>query len=306
MNKVSRQLILRLLVFLPKQRHIALDRWLRGRQEFQKLSQADCVVVSHGKSGRTWLRVMLSRFYQQQHGLPEPQMLEFDNLHRQNPLIPKIFFTHDNVLTDYTRSGETKAYLYDKPVLLLIRHPVDVTVSQFFQWKHRMSQRKIELNHLPDRAKEISILEFVVNQLPHTIAFLNTWAKEIPRMQHILVVRYEDMRQHAERALTRSLAFIGTPGSEERIKEAVAFASYDNMRKLEETGAFGGKKLAPGEKGNPDSYKVRRGKVGGYRDYFNDQELAVLDEMMGSGLSPHYREMEEKAQALLTSVVGNS
>lgn len=301
MNKASRQLILRLLVFLPKPQHIAIDRWLRGRQEFQKLSQADGVVVSHGKSGRTWLRVMLSRFYQQQHGLPEPQMLEFDNLHRQNPLIPKIFFTHDNVLTDYTRSGETKSYLYDKPVLLLIRHPADVTVSQFFQWKHRMSQRKIELNHLPDRARDISIFEFVADQLPRTIAFLNTWAKEIPRMRHILVVRYEDMRQHAELALTHALAFMGTPGTEEQIKEAVAFASYENMRKLEETGAFGGKKLAPGEKGNPDSYKVRRAKVGGYRDYFNDQELAVLDEMMRLGLSSQYREMEEQARAVLTS-----
>lgn len=301
MKKGARQLILNLLFFLPKQRNIAVDRWLRGRQEFQKLTQTDCVVVSHGKSGRTWLRVMLSRFYQQQHGLLEPRMLEFDNLHHQNPRIPKIFFTHDNVLTDYTKSGETKTYLYDKRVLLLIRHPADVTVSQFFQWKHRMSQRKIELNHLPDRAQEIPIFEFVTSQLPRTIAFLNTWAKEIPRMKNILVVRYEDMRLHAEQVLARSLEFMGTPGPEEQIKEAVAFASYDNMRKLEETGVFGGKKLTPSDKDNPDSYKVRRAKVGGYRDYFNDHEQAVLDEIMRSGLSPHYREMEEKARALLTN-----
>jgi hypothetical protein len=166
-----------------------------------------------------------------------------------------------------------------------------------------MSQRKIELNHLPARAEELSIFEFVVALLPKTIEFMNTWAKEIPRMKNILVVRYEDMRLHAEQALTRSLEFMGTPGSDEQIREAVAFASYDNMRKLEETGVFGGKKLTPRDKGNPDSYKVRRAKVGGYRDYFNDHELAVLDEIMRSGLSPHYPAMEEKARMLLKSPV---
>jgi hypothetical protein len=73
MKKGARQLILHLLFFLPQQQNIAGDRWLRGRQEFQKLTRADCVVVSHGKSGRTWLRVMLSRFYQQKHELPQQQ-----------------------------------------------------------------------------------------------------------------------------------------------------------------------------------------------------------------------------------------
>ena len=68
-----------------------LERWLRGKEEFRKLEQADCVIVSFGKSGRTWLRVLLSRFYQVRHGLSERHLIGFDNLHRRNSAIPRIY-----------------------------------------------------------------------------------------------------------------------------------------------------------------------------------------------------------------------
>src|SRR3954454_22357143 len=83
-------------VVLPAPRRVALERWLRGREEAGKLARADAVVVSFGNSGRTWLRVLLSRFYQTRHGLPRLGIIEFDNLHRRNPAIPRVLFTHDN------------------------------------------------------------------------------------------------------------------------------------------------------------------------------------------------------------------
>jgi len=42
------------------------------------------------------------------------------------------------------------------------------------------------------------------------------------------------------------------------------------------------------DRSNPDSYKVRRAKVGGYRDYFDDLEIERLDEVVRSKLSPLY------------------
>ena len=65
-----------------------IERWLRGNEDFRKLSLADCVIVSFGKSGRTWLRVMLSRVYQVRHGLAQRHLLAFDNLHNKVPQIP--------------------------------------------------------------------------------------------------------------------------------------------------------------------------------------------------------------------------
>ena len=46
--------------------------------------------------------------------------------------------------------------------------------------------------------------------------------------------------------------------------------------------------MTPRDSANPDSYKVRRAKVGGYRDYFDDEQVARIDELVRSKLSPLY------------------
>ena len=105
-----------------------------------------------------------------------------------------------------------------------------------------------------------------------------------------MVLRYEDMRADPETALRRALAFLGTPGTDQQIREAAAYASYDNMKKLEQKQVFrsSGTRLAPGDQANPQSYKVRRAKVGGWRDYFDDEQVAAIDAMLASRPSPPF------------------
>src|SRR5210317_552253 len=91
---IFRHIIVGAAFFLPKERRKSLDRRLRGREEFVMVRDADWLLLSWGKSGRTWLRVMLSRFYEQHFNLPKHEMLGFDNLHKANDGIPKVFFTH--------------------------------------------------------------------------------------------------------------------------------------------------------------------------------------------------------------------
>jgi alcohol sulfotransferase len=63
------------------------------------------------------------------------------------------------------------------------------------------------------------------------------------------------------------------------------------MKKLEEKEAFAssGRRLVPGDRKNPDSFKVRRAKVGGYRDYFDDDQITEIDRFVRESLSPIYR-----------------
>ena len=303
-KKLSRNLVLWPLFFLPADRKIALQRWLRGREQYRTLKKADCVVVSFGKSGRTWLRVLLSRFYQVRHGLAETYLISFSNLHLAEPAIPKIFFTHDNYLKDYSRNGDTKADYRGKKVVLLVRHPADVAVSQYHQWRHRMRPHKKALNRYPSHGEEVEIFDFVARRdagIAKVIDFLNAWARQFPRLPDLMVLRYEDLRADPEATLSRLLAFIGTPGSEAEVREAVAFASFENMKRLESGDAFRlrGGRFAPRDRGNPESYKVRRGKVGGYRDYFSDEQVAEIDALVDAGLSPvfGYRAPETAASA---------
>jgi hypothetical protein len=292
-KKVSRFLILGLCFWLPAERRIRLERWLRGREEFYKLQRADCVVVSFGKSGRTWLRVLLSRFYQLKHDLPEHSLIGFDNLHRKNAAIPRIFFTHDNYLKDYTGNADSKKDYYGKKVILLARNPLDTTVSQYFQWKFRMRPGKKSLNAYPEHGLELGVFPFMLDPdagLPKVIDYLNLWAREAPKCANFLLVRYEDMRADTAGTLKRIVDFIGTPGTPEQIAGAVEFASVENMRAMETKRTFwkSGSRMVAKDASNPDSFKVRKAKVGGYRDYFDDAQVRELQELVRSQLDSFY------------------
>ena len=64
--------------------------------------------------------------------------------------------------------------------------------------------------------------------------------------------------------------------------DAVEYGSFDHMRELEEAEAFGSEKLRPGRRGDVDTYKTRRGKVGGHRDELTAEQIARLDRMLAA------------------------
>jgi hypothetical protein len=277
-----RHIILILCFWLPPQRRKAMERWLRGREEFRRLQRADWVLVSWGKSGRTWLRVMLSRAYQLRAGLEEDQLLDFDNFRKLDPSLPAVFFTHNNYLRDYTGNQQSKAHFQGKRVVLLVRDPLDVAVSQYFQWRFRMRTNKKFINDYPADGTEL--WDFVIGDkagVPRIVEFFNGWVEAMPDLRDVLVVRYEDMRADPEKVLAQILDFTGTPCTEEQVATAVEFARYDNMKKMEQSTFFkgSGARVRPGDKDNPQSFKVRKGKVGGYRDYFSDEQCAHLERL---------------------------
>jgi hypothetical protein len=107
-------------------------------------------------------------------------------------------------------------------------------------------------------------------------------------LKAVKIVRYEDMRAQPEETLRQILEFVGTPARPEELREAVAFASVENMRALETKRVFwlSGRRMLAGDRKNPDSFKVRRAKVGGYRDDFTADQLKEIDRMIEDRLSP--------------------
>ncbi|MFU8835689.1 MAG: sulfotransferase domain-containing protein [Roseovarius sp.] len=289
----SRHLILGALFFLPKPRKLSLERRLRGKEEYRKLQEADWVLMSWGKSGRTWFRVMLSRFYQLHFGLPTENMLEFDNFHRMNPAAPRVLFSHNNYMRDYLREWESLEHFRGKRVVLLVRDPRDVAVSQYFQWKYRMLPGKKELNFYPPHGAEVDMFDFVSNPdcgIPRIVEYFNGWARAMPMMgDNLLTLRYEDMRADPASALQKAVTHTGTSGDPAHIEAARDYAAYENMKKREATKEgmrASGQRVKPGDETNPDSFKVRRGKVGGYRDYFTPEQLAAVNAMVDGRLDP--------------------
>ena len=305
LHVIGRKLVWIATFFLPRSARIARERRLRGREEARKLKHADGVIASYGKSGRTWLRVMVSRFYQVRYKLPDSLLMGFDNFHRKNPATPKLLFTHDNYLRDYTGNRGSKVDYKGLPVVFLARHPADTAVSQFFQWKFRMKPHKRLINDYP-KDLEMPIFDFVMSKeagIPKVIDYLNGWAEAKPLLgERLHIVRYEDLRQFTAEALGGVLTHLGADPSAEDLAEAVDFASFENMRKMEASKSFrgAGSRMKAKDKSNPNSFKVRRGKVGGFRDYFDDDQVKEIEAFIDVHLNPvfgytHVAEKEDSA-----------
>src|SRR5438270_14028153 len=68
--------------------------WKRDLRDAAWLAEADAVVVSFPKSGRTFVRAMLAHMFQAKFGLDERRLLDFPSLRRAAPEVPRLLFVH--------------------------------------------------------------------------------------------------------------------------------------------------------------------------------------------------------------------
>ena len=277
-----------MMSLVPRSARVWASHRYRAWRESHDALACDVMVLSRAKSGRTWLRAMLSRLYQQHYGLAETQLIELDNFHRQDASIPVIYFTHGHYLRKRFASPTWERSFAGRKLLFLVRNPCDVAVSEYFQSTRRASAHKVELHGVDRNA---SMFDFVMTApvgLPAIVDYLNAWAPVITRRPNTQVVRYEDIRRRPAELLARLVEFLGAPFSKEEVTAAVEFAAFENLKELERTNFFKNSRLAPRDPDDPDSFKVRRGKVGGYLDYFDAEQAAAMEALVTSRLDPFF------------------
>ena len=285
---------------LPANWRVAVRRKYLAQLELAKAERASLIIIGHPKSGNTWLKVMLSRLYQVRHGLPESKLINTDEFALKHPEIPRLaatngYYSYEGAVGDALSPEAPDTPLKHKPVMLIARNPCDIAVSWFFQFTKRQSAAKQELiNHFIDHPidrRTVEMWDFVRHSdigLPCLIEFLNMWERYIGGLENGHIIRYEDLRAEPAKVLKHVTELMGESFSEEEIRGAVEWGSFDNLRKLESSGIFkqGGMRLR--DRNDETTFKVRRGKVGGYRDYFTPEQVAELEELMATRLSPTF------------------
>ncbi len=66
--------------------------------------------------------------------------------------------------------------------------------------------------------------------------------------------------------------------------ESIQYTSFNNMHKMEKEGVFNSNALRPADEKDQDSYKTRKGKVGGYQDYMSKDKIAYINDKMRNEL----------------------
>ncbi len=266
---------------------ISLDKRRRAKKLMRRVQTADAAVISIGKSGRTWLRAMVSHIYHRRYGLPAEELINFDNFHARHPAIPRILFTgvqpDDRAPSGRTWAEEVAAV---ERVVLLTRDPRDVAVSFYFQMTERATERELRRKGVTSRVglRETQMIDFLLDPrlgVPRVVRFLRYWENALAAHPRALRVSYEALRADTGEAFGRVARFLDPATSAAEISDAVAFGDFGMMQARERAGFFNSERLrASGE--TPEALKVRRGKIGGYRDYLSAEEIRMVELMMQS------------------------
>ena len=274
---------------LPDGPRIAIKRRARMIWEKGQFEKADVSVIAHPKSGSTWLRFQLARLYQRKHGLDEAVIPDVERLHKLNPAIPQLYMAGYEYMKRIVARPAPAAELKDKACIFLLRHPIDVTVSLYFHvQKHATRERKL-FNDWPLDLSGVSMMEFITTShwgLMEAIGFYNSCLRQADAMPRAHIVRYEDMLVDGVSALTGMARFIGHGVTDDDIREAVEFTSFERLRAAELGNTFKTPRLHAANPDDPNSFKVRRAKLNGYRDYFDAAQLEQLEAMVAQHLDP--------------------
>lgn len=249
-------------------------------------------IVAYPKCGRTWLRLMIGRALSQHFELTDVDPFDLDTMAERDRRVPRIQISSDGSAEPRTPAElpRSKKRYRSKHVILLVRDPRDVVVSWFFQLTKRARGSAAVLGDLVVPDDLASFLRWDRWSLQTIVAFYNNWHSQtdVPA-DRVCLVRYEDLRRAPEVELRRIFVFMGLGNvSEAAVQEAVDYARFDNMKKLESVGGFSSRALQPGDTADPESFKVRRGVVGGYRDYFDAADIEYLDGYIAANLAPGY------------------
>lgn len=219
----------------------------------------DVVLISFPKSGRTWVRFMLN---------------------------------HAGVHIEYTHSGAGNRLglpfeaiagrvheWTDRRVIFLTRDPRDTVVSCYFQATKRIAE---------EARFQGEISEFIRHPgygIEKIARFNLHWLESAHLFDDFLPVSYEDLHASGDQLLARVIAFATRRDADmAKVHRAREAGRFDNMRKAELalSGSQGDKvtRLGGGLSGDAESFKTRRGKVGGWGDYLSVEDVGYVDETL--------------------------
>jgi hypothetical protein len=258
-----------------------VERWSPYRHYLNR--RADVFMLWFPKCGGTWAKLQLHTALCKHFGVEGAPPLEIELLKDFDARIPRIRPFQDDA-PHWKRPEqlrEHKRRYAGRKVMLLVRDPRDAIVSLHLQVTRRW---KVD----PD----VPLDEFVWQRRGsfHTmIRFYNIWAQHRDVPSELLLLRYEDMRAAPERAVRSMLDFVGVPEvPDEIIREAVEYNEIERLRERERAGVYDTRRLKPGDPNDPDSFKARKGKIGGFRDVLRPEDVDRMTRILEKELDPWY------------------
>ena len=238
------------------------------------------------KSGRTWVRFFLANylnlFFQLRLRVTFKTMfllMPHDNLDEEKGVGVYDYYDDQRFpLLVATHNRYDEARFTDKRVVFLYRSVHDMLVSNYFQHSRVFTE---------DRAWQGNLKEFIRSRefgAGSVCNYLNSWAPRLATGAGRHIMSYEAIHENPDVAFASLLDFLEIPVDRACLQAAIAASSFEAMKKVEkETNVPGFNfRFAPDDE---ESARVRKGKVGGYTDYLDADDITYIDEICSLKLS---------------------
>jgi len=201
----------------------------------------------------------------------------FDKAEMPLPDGGTLLFSHDDGphLKSPDQVETDKSSLAKDKVVFLSRDPRDVLVSYYYE----VTRRRKDISKA-QHIFEGSLAEFLLHSVGSASSLLRyyqVWEKARHQVGAFHLVRYEDLHEKGPETISALLNFLGIAHPIEWVEQAIGSSSFGKMRDMETGGQLAGNRLRATDLSDPDSFKTRKGKVGGYAEQLAPDAIDYLN-----------------------------
>lgn len=229
------------------------------KREFITLKESDLIVAAYPKSGNNFLLFLLCMllYGQKIDWANKASMVQrIDGDIVPNLPSPRLVWSHEVYDPQYPK------------VIFIVRDPRDVVISYYFH--------EIKYYYNGDRS-QLSFDSFFNKFMAGKVwpgqwnNYVEGWIDNQKNIKNgLLLVRYEDLLINTSREVEKILKFLNLSRSPKEINEAIQWASFDNMRALEQKQKVHLNGITKFVDENMPF--VRKGKVNEWKSFLNEQE----------------------------------
>lgn len=237
----------------------------------------DYFLVSFMKCGRTWLRFLIGHLIEELHSFSEEDRLIYtDTCRKYSSKVPVITAIHDDNphLKEAANLEKEKKKYKGKKVLFMVRDPRDVAVSLFYHMKYRAKKYEGDID------------KFILKHVETIVNYYNIWYENRDLPDDFHIIRYEDLHVEPLISFKKVVRFLGIDASDTVLNKAVERSNFKNMKKYEASNKLKNKQLKPTDKDDKRSFKVRKGKAGGYEEELDKEIIDKLNKEYIKKLNP--------------------
>ena len=231
--------------------------------------------LSFPKCGRTWMRSLINHYFYLLYPLSVTR-----EINSYSDKIPIIRYMHLGKILSSSEISSRISFLKNKKAILIFRDPRDVFVSYYFHiTKAGHHPLGTEINWSNVSIGEV--LRHKVYGIRQIINYMNTVYSDLHSSKETHITFFEKLKLDPKSELTSILKFLGDEVLSNRaINQSIEYNSFEKMKSREIEGIANEFQISTRARkvSGEDGLKIRKGKVGGYVNNLNGDDLEYANQ----------------------------